>query len=710
MSLFRETSTEDLWIIAAEDPGVAVFQELLTRLTRPEGFDSGFGDKLEFLLDNLTAGADVEGEKSLDAAQAGFLVDLAALGAPDSSSFRRALGTAIKQQLPPYQAKNPALLRGLGVRDSQVPLPLVAKRFAALQHLKDGAMVYLAGAARWGTVSSQVSPAGSVAITPLPEGGMLAIPLPGVLDNALFFTPGTEVLKLADSRSKPSVSANDYRQIARRHTVQTLADEELRDIAKSTLVPRAFTTEEFDKWWQAATATGRHGVGRRSCDGRSLKEMALLLEAEVAAGDSRLDDDEAQHFAAFFANLKDTVALREPKLLAEVIAMTAQRAKPEQMALIFDELVDKAPFWPSDLGLANPAELNAWGEVAAKFLPGLGAATRSVFDDAFLAAYAVRLPLRALTPLCEGLDKEILYDIFGTVRFAGGDFMLWLWKNRKTTPEEVLALVNIENVVRALNQESLPKAWSAGQRDLRKQLIDKADFQQQMIDAAGGVASAVISSLAGANFFAAGERQSLLAKFARLSPAIKEYLENGAGEQMLASAKEHQGQASSQFLEPPYTSMASYRRRRQELDDIINIHQPENRESLKTARAHGDFRENAEFDAAKERRNYLSRRRHELESDLLRIQTVAFDNIEIADIAVIGCTVELAFTDGSRETYHLVGAWDGDPERNLLSYKARLGDAIYRKKTGSEFEIPGGRKCSLAAIRPLPPEIVEEMK
>ena len=112
-------------------------------------------------------------------------------------------------------------------------------------------------------------------------------------------------------------------------------------------------------------------------------------------------------------------------------------------------------------------------------------------------------------------------------------------------------------------------------------------------------------------------------------------------------------------------------------------------EALKVARAHGDFRENSEFDAAKERRNFLSRRRSELERELARIQPINLRAIKVEDSAVIGSEIELRYDDGEAEVYQLLGAWDGDPERKFLSYRTRLGAAVLNRRQGETFEGAG---------------------
>ena len=203
-------------------------------------------------------------------------------------------------------------------------------------------------------------------------------------------------------------------------------------------------------------------------------------------------------------------------------------------------------------------------------------------------------------------------------------------------------------------------------------------------------------------------------RLARSSKELQSHLEKGAGARILtAGMSEEELKRNEQMQadnEPSYTSMQSHRKLIQELDDIIKIHQPENREALKAARAHGDFRENAEFDAAKERRNFLSRRRGELEQELMTVQTIDMRKVKVTDVAVIGSKVTLEYEDDKKvEVYYLLGAWDGNPEKNYLSYKTRLGQVIRNKKKGSLLKLPNGQKAVLADVAPLDEAVFADM-
>lgn len=120
-------------------------------------------------------------------------------------------------------------------------------------------------------------------------------------------------------------------------------------------------------------------------------------------------------------------------------------------------------------------------------------------------------------------------------------------------------------------------------RELRTLLINNADFQQQLIHAAAEDVMMFAAALQGALFLSSGERQSLMVKLARISPLLRDHLENGAGQRILKAGIGKVDTDAPAGDEPNYTSLKSHKRLMKELDDIINVHIPENREALKVA-------------------------------------------------------------------------------------------------------------------------------
>jgi transcription elongation GreA/GreB family factor len=47
-------------------------------------------------------------------------------------------------------------------------------------------------------------------------------------------------------------------------------------------------------------------------------------------------------------------------------------------------------------------------------------------------------------------------------------------------------------------------------------------------------------------------------------------------------------------------------------------------------------------------------------------------------------------TGGDKATYTLLGVWDGDPDKNILSYKTPMGAALLGKKVGETVKVKTG--------------------
>ena len=80
----------------------------------------------------------------------------------------------------------------------------------------------------------------------------------------------------------------------------------------------------------------------------------------------------------------------------------------------------------------------------------------------------------------------------------------------------------------------------------------------------------------------------------------------------------------------------------------------------------------------------------------------------------MGSTVLLEYPDGHLERFHILGEWDQQPERNIISSNTRLAKALAGKKAGDRIKVPsedgGESECVLKAVETLSPEIVEWAK
>ena len=125
---------------------------------------------------------------------------------------------------------------------------------------------------------------------------------------------------------------------------------------------------------------------------------------------------------------------------------------------------------------------------------------------------------------------------------------------------------------------------------------------------------------------------------------------------------------------------------------------------LATAAAHGDLSENAEYDAAKERKAYVEGLLLEL---IPRVRSVAaIDGVRCRrDQAALLRSVRIAELPEERSrTVHLVPNELADPERSYVSVGSPLGKALNRRTCGDEVELqlPAGtrvvRICAVGAF------------
>jgi transcription elongation GreA/GreB family factor len=149
-------------------------------------------------------------------------------------------------------------------------------------------------------------------------------------------------------------------------------------------------------------------------------------------------------------------------------------------------------------------------------------------------------------------------------------------------------------------------------------------------------------------------------------------------------------------------SWESLEKKKKEFDELVNKKIPENVKEIQIARSYGDLRENFEFKAAKEMQRVLNRRRAEMERDLSLARGTDFANTDTSAVN-LGTRVTLRETDGGIDRYSILGAWDSDPEKGIVSYLSALAKALLGHKTGEQLDVPtehGDRKVVIEKIEP----------
>ncbi len=110
-------------------------------------------------------------------------------------------------------------------------------------------------------------------------------------------------------------------------------------------------------------------------------------------------------------------------------------------------------------------------------------------------------------------------------------------------------------------------------------------------------------------------------------------------------------------------------------------------EEASQAAAMGDLRENAEYHAARERLQHVSKRLAELDAKLTYVKII--DELDLkADEARVGATVTLEDEQTKeRFSYRLVGPDEADPQNGTLSIASPLGKMLLGKKKGERFTL-----------------------
>ncbi len=127
-----------------------------------------------------------------------------------------------------------------------------------------------------------------------------------------------------------------------------------------------------------------------------------------------------------------------------------------------------------------------------------------------------------------------------------------------------------------------------------------------------------------------------------------------------------------------------------QLKNELNFELPK---ALEEARAHGDLSENAEYEAAKHRQDFVRSRIAQLEG---RIRELSMYNVSSIPTGVVayGSRVTLEDGDGEETSYEIVFPEEVDAAKGQISLSSPLGRALLNKSVGDEVEVqtPGGKR------------------
>jgi transcription elongation factor GreA-like protein/transcription elongation GreA/GreB family factor len=146
--------------------------------------------------------------------------------------------------------------------------------------------------------------------------------------------------------------------------------------------------------------------------------------------------------------------------------------------------------------------------------------------------------------------------------------------------------------------------------------------------------------------------------------------------------KKESGAADAQVI---WTTQEGYRKLQQKIQQIATVETVENAKDIEVARGHGDLRENAEFKAALEKRARLQAELKLLTDQLNRARILTKDDISTDEVGV-GTVVECVSAQGKRAVYTLLGPWDADADKQILSFQSKLAQTMTGLSKGDTFQ------------------------
>jgi transcription elongation factor GreA len=463
------------------------------------------------------------------------------------------------------------------------------------------------------------------------------------------------------------------------------------------LVDDIFTEAEWKRWWESTKkilkASGYFSVPVKKNEPVQLRAEAVSKTDELIAlfdqtNKPREKAEVLDQIVRLHTEFKEPKRQLQPIVTAvETAAMRNQKLHPEisfDLIISRDELLERVPQLRSTIVGFTLTKLIVDEEARlALILPKLAATKEKRILQTLPAALGERWTERALQLMRESHGR-LVAQIPRVLTEAGQHAHLRTMLERSirehsTTSEMLVWLGNERAAWRELiNSELLAAILSAIEREqhqapgragkLQRLLAEDRQLLGEMFaNEDVSVARDAMRRLQLSPLFDELTKRSLLARIVKIHPEL---------ESMIT------GVQSAEQAAPLIVSWSSLRRREAEYEELVKRKIPENSKEIALARSYGDLSENFEFKAAKQMQAVLMRRKGELEQMLHRARGTSFDQPDTSRVS-IGTVVTLRDVDSKKEeTYTILGAWDSDPDRHIISYQTAIGQALLGHKAG----------------------------
>jgi transcription elongation factor GreA len=488
------------------------------------------------------------------------------------------------------------------------------------------------------------------------------------------------------------------------------------------LVGDVLSEAEWKRWWESTKkllkASGAFSIPAKKTEPIQLRGEGVSHADELIASFNKARLPKEQ-IAALDQIIKFHQQFKEPeKQLQPIIgtienmAVRNQKMHPElafELIIARDDLLERVPqLHTTHIGLTLSKLILEEEKRLSSVLPKLPAAKEKRVLQALPSALGPRWTDRALQ-LMQGSHGRMIAQIPRILSEAGqraelrtmlersirehsatSEMLAWLCSERERWSELITPDL-LGAVFATLEREEHNTPGRASK--LHRVLVEDRQLLGDIFEKADvAIARDAMRRIQLSPLFDELTKRSLLGRIVKVYPGLEGAI-TGAQPQEKAA--------------PLIVSWSSLERRKAEYEELVKVKIPENSKEIALARSYGDLSENFEFKAAKQMQSVLMRRKAELEQMLHNARGTSFENVDTSRVS-IGTIVTLrAMETNKEETYTILGAWDGDPDRHIISYQTAISQALLGHKTGDAVSLNtehGTSQFSIVSIQPAPPD------
>jgi len=508
--------------------------------------------------------------------------------------------------------------------------------------------------------------------------------------------------KFSDMEGLKAMAQKDPAALVR-IVLQSLGGRASQEHITQQLVPDLFNDAAFKKWWEAAKralkADPMVGVPAKKTDHYLLRAEALSQTDEVLSAFTAARTLKDQILA--LDNLTKALGtFNDPVALQSVVASIEDAAKKNlklrtvealQLIVVRDEITAKFPALarsadaPTVAGVLRDEEKQLstlLGDLPVSKLKKAILALPEAFSDHW-AAKAVSIFMRGNSKLAPEAARLLIekgrMDEFGLAldksirdQSISAEGLHWLCEERHGPYAEIVQ-----------HPRTLSAMLGAMERDQFKEKRDRKlhdlimNDQELVLDlmatADDDELREVMRKVLITPVFEELNKRSLLGRIVRVYPELEELITGGE---------------KDRSKDDLIVSWESLERRKAEFDDLVNKKIPQNRQDIQIARSYGDLRENFEYKSAKEQQRVLTRQRSEAERDLARARGTDFADAKDSQVSIGTIVTVRRLKDGGEDKYTILGAWDTDPSKHIISYLSQMAQALIGKAVGDKVTVP----------------------